>query len=63
MTMSGTLELDRPRDGVAVLRLNRPQRLNAINEVMQTELRQLLGDLAVDAALHAVVLTGAGRGF
>jgi len=58
-----TLELDRPCDGVAVVRLNRPERLNAINEVMQTELRGTLGDLAADRSVRAVVLTGAGRGF
>ena len=38
-TVPNTLELDRPCDGVVVVRLNRPERLNAINEVMQTELR------------------------
>ncbi|HEV7582188.1 MAG TPA: enoyl-CoA hydratase/isomerase family protein [Mycobacterium sp.] len=63
MTMPDTLELDRPRDGVVVLRLNRPERLNAINEAMQTELTQVLGDLAGDSSVRAVVLTGAGRGF
>jgi len=61
--MPSTLELDRPRPGVVVVRLNRPERLNAINEVMQTELGQALGDLAADPSVHAVVLTGAGRGF
>ena len=61
--MPSTLELDRPRSGVVVVRLNRPERLNAINEVMQTELTQTLGDLAADPSVHAVVLTGAGRGF
>jgi enoyl-CoA hydratase len=61
--MPSTLELDRSRDGVAVLRLSRPDRLNAINEAMQTELHRALGDLAVDRSVHAVVLTGAGRGF
>ena len=61
--MPSTLEVDRPRDGVAVVRLNRPKRLNAINEAMQTELRQALADLAADRIAHAVVLTGAGRGF
>lgn len=61
--MPSTLELDRPRDGVAVLRLNRPERLNAINEAMQAELRQALRDLTADRSVHAVVLTGAGRGF
>ncbi|MEZ0350893.1 enoyl-CoA hydratase/isomerase family protein [Mycobacterium sp. pR1184] len=63
MTEPGTLDLDRPRDGVAVLRLNRPERLNAINEAMQTELVQTLSDLASDSAARAIVLTGAGRGF
>ncbi len=58
-----TLELDRPREHVVVVRLNRPERLNAINEVMRTELGQTLGDLAADGSVHAVVLTGAGRGF
>jgi enoyl-CoA hydratase/carnithine racemase len=61
--MPGTLDLDRPRDGVVVLRLNRPERLNAINEAMQTELTQVLGDLADDSSARAVVLTGSGRGF
>jgi enoyl-CoA hydratase/carnithine racemase len=58
-----TLELDRPRDGVAVVRLNRPDRLNAIDEVMQTELVETLADLVRDPAVRAVVLTGSGRGF
>jgi enoyl-CoA hydratase/carnithine racemase len=61
--MPDTLDLDRPRDGVVVLRLNRPERLNAINETMHTELTQVLGDLAGDGSVRAVVLTGAGRGF
>ena len=63
MTMASTLELDRPSDGVVVVRLNRPECLNAINEVMQTELGRSLGDLAADRSVRAVVLTGAGRGF
>lgn len=61
--MPHTLELGRPRDGVVIVRLNRPERLNAINEVLQTELAQTLGDLAADRSARAVVLTGAGRGF
>lgn len=61
--MPSALELERPCDGVAVLRLNRPKQLNAINEVLQTELGQTLADLATDGSVRAVVLTGAGRGF
>jgi len=63
VTVLGTLQLARPRDGVVVVRLNRPERLNAINEAMQTELGQTMADLAADESVHAVVLTGAGRGF
>jgi enoyl-CoA hydratase len=63
VTLSDTLELERLHDGVVVLRLNRPERLNAINEAMQTELGQTLADLAGDHAVRAVVLIGAGRGF
>ncbi|WP_369829924.1 enoyl-CoA hydratase/isomerase family protein [Mycobacterium sp. E2238] len=63
MNVAGALAFDRPRDGVVVLRLNRPKQLNAINEAMQTELRQTLADLATDPSVRAVVLTGAGRGF
>ncbi|MEB3983692.1 enoyl-CoA hydratase/isomerase family protein [Mycobacterium sp. 663a-19] len=61
--MSGTLELERPRDGVAVLRLNRPDSLNAINAAMRAALHRTLADVAVDRSVRAVVLTGAGRGF
>jgi enoyl-CoA hydratase len=61
--MPSTLEVDRPRDGVAVVRLNRPKQLNAINETMQIELGQTLADLGADRTAHTIVLTGAGRGF
>lgn len=61
--MTDTLAVNRPCDGVVVVQLNRPDRLNAINEVMQTELTQTFVDLGADRSVHAVVLTGAGRGF
>jgi enoyl-CoA hydratase len=58
-----TLILDRPRPGVVALHLNRPRQLNAINETMRDELSQTLATIGMDSAAHAVVLTGAGRGF
>lgn len=58
-----TLDLDTPVDGVAVLRLNRPDRLNAINQVMRDELIATFGALGADRSVRAIVLTGAGRGF
>jgi 2-(1,2-epoxy-1,2-dihydrophenyl)acetyl-CoA isomerase len=49
--------------GVAVLTLNRPDRLNALSEEMVRSLCEALARLNTDAAVGAIVLTGAGRGF
>ncbi|MDT7794225.1 MAG: hypothetical protein QOD59_3661 [Mycobacterium sp.] len=61
--MTETLIVDRPHDGTVVLQLNRPKKLNAINQVMRDELTQSFADIATDASVNVVVLTGAGRGF
>jgi len=63
LTATQTLSVQRPHDGVLVLHLNRPERLNAINEVMLDELTGTLTDVASDTSVNAVVVTGAGRGF
>ena len=52
------------RDGAVVtLILNRPEALNALNVPLVAELRRALEQVAMDASVGAVVLTGAGRGF
>ena len=51
------------RDGVATITLNRPERLNAWTPVMERELRDAMQRASADAAVRAVILTGAGRGF
>jgi enoyl-CoA hydratase/carnithine racemase len=58
-----TLLIDRPHAGVVVLQLNRPEQLNAINEAMRDELIETFSAIGSDASVHAVVITGAGRGF
>jgi 2-(1,2-epoxy-1,2-dihydrophenyl)acetyl-CoA isomerase len=50
-------------DSVAVLTLNRPDKLNAFNEAMHAELARALDRIEVDPGIRAVLLTGAGRGF
>jgi enoyl-CoA hydratase len=50
-------------DGIAVLTLNRPERLNAVDGTMHSELTTLFRDVEADADIRAAVLTGAGRGF
>lgn len=49
--------------GVAVITLNRPQQLNALDEAMARLWREALDRCAADAAVRCVVITGAGRGF
>ncbi len=55
--------LETVKDGVAVLTLNRPDRLNAMSRTMLDGLLEALPRLAEDATVGVVVLTGAGRGF
>jgi enoyl-CoA hydratase/carnithine racemase len=50
-------------DGVAVLTLNRPDRLNAWVPEMQVRYFDLLEEAAADPDVRAIVVTGAGRGF
>ena len=48
---------------VATVTLNRPDALNAVNSRVHHELEQLWLDLAADADVNAIILTGAGRAF
>src|SRR4051812_26609001 len=52
------------RDGrIARITLNRPARLNAINDVMPEELRAAVARANGDDAVHVIELSGAGRAF
>jgi 2-(1,2-epoxy-1,2-dihydrophenyl)acetyl-CoA isomerase len=50
-------------DHVLTVTLNRPERLNAIDDAMGGELLELLTAAEQDDEVRAIVLTGAGRGF
>jgi enoyl-CoA hydratase len=51
------------KDRVLTLRLNRPDKLNAVNRVLHNEISRMFGEAASDPACDIVVLTGAGRAF
>jgi len=50
-------------DRVATITLNRPDRLNAINDEMPREIREAVETANRDDDVHVIVLTGAGRAF
>lgn len=50
-------------EGVATLTLNRPDKLNAFNDQLHHDIADALGQVESDAAIRALIITGAGRGF
>jgi enoyl-CoA hydratase len=63
MSSYETLIVARPRSGIVLLTLNRPQRMNALTFPMFEELRSFCRATSEDESIRAVVITGAGRGF
>ena len=61
--MSRDIETELADDGVATLKLARPERRNALSIKMRDETTQQLEDLAAEPAVRVVVLTGAGPTF
>ncbi|MEB3023239.1 enoyl-CoA hydratase [[Mycobacterium] crassicus] len=55
--------VDRPRPQVALITLNRPERMNAMAFDVMVPLRDVLSQISYDNSVRVVVLTGAGRGF
>jgi enoyl-CoA hydratase len=50
-------------DGVARITLNRPERANALNQAMLTEIGQALDEAEGNATVRAIVVRGAGAAF
>lgn len=57
------LTFERRDNGVLLLTLDRPERLNAADETMHTELATVWNDVARDEQTRVVVVTGAGKAF
>lgn len=51
------------QDSVALLKLNRPEKLNAFGGAIRDEILDLLGKIATDENIRVLVVTGEGRGF
>jgi enoyl-CoA hydratase len=61
--MSELVLVDRPAEGVALLTLNRPERLNAFSYDLFLAFEETLLAVAAEPGCRAIVITGAGRGF
>lgn len=51
------------KNGVAIITLNRPDRLNSFNVAQHTALQDALTAIETDNSIRCLLLTGAGRGF
>src|ERR1700758_111383 len=61
--MTGQLISEHPVDGVTVLRLNRPQALNALDRALVRQLHDAVDAVGRDRACKVVIIAGEGRGF
>lgn len=61
--MAERFEVSRPGEGVRLLTMSRPEKLNAMDRVWFAELTALMADLGHDEDVRAIVLTGSGRAF
>jgi len=57
------VEVSFPREGIALLALNRPSKLNAMTTQLVEELHDALSAISRNRDTRVVVLTGTGRGF
>lgn len=57
------VEVARPDPGVGVITLNRPERMHAMSYDVMVPFRAALDEMGADAAVRAVVVTGAGIAF
>ncbi len=63
MSQSEFVLVEHPRPAVALVTLNRPERMNSMAFDVMLPLRDVLAELNHDNDVRVVVLTGAGRGF
>lgn len=60
---TGFVLVDHPRPHVALITLNRPERMNSMAFDVMVPLKEALAEVTYDNSVRVVVLTGAGRGF
>lgn len=59
--MSAFVRVDDPDEGIRVVTVDRPEKLNALNSEVLGQIGRAIDDAASDPALRCVILTGAGE--
>jgi enoyl-CoA hydratase len=60
---NGFVLVERPRPSVALVTLNRPERMNSMAFDVMVPLKRVLEEITYDNGVRVMVLTGAGKGF
>lgn len=63
MPSAPELVVERPEDGIAIVRMNRPDATNALSLSLQAQLSHAFTQLAADEGVRAIVLTGGEKVF
>src|SRR5689334_15535775 len=53
--------LTSPDNGIFTITINRPDKLNALNQVVFKELNQAFDEIETNSAIKSVIITGAGN--
>ena len=59
--MTFTLIKSETAEGIATITINRPDKMNALNKTVMTELEQAFDAASADASVGAIIITGAGE--
>ena len=62
-TMSDFITVENPRKGITVIKMNRPERMNAMAFDVMVPLKEALEAVSFDNTTRVVILTGVGKGF
>jgi enoyl-CoA hydratase/carnithine racemase len=61
--MSDLVKIEHPADGIALLRINRPDALNALNTALRHRLTQVFSQMGDDEDVRCIVVTGNEKAF
>lgn len=61
--MADFITIEKPRKGITLVKLNRPERMNAMGFDVMVPLKEALEEISFDNQCRVVVLTGEGKGF